>query len=203
MFHLRYSIFPTDAHPERERLGEGLVNCWIDRPTLDEADATARADVQGRHWQILEREDAKEVSAADYADNSDWLLYYQQALIDKTVYVYHLSPRHPVYWVTLAIEQRTPAERALAHFFLSGESIMTQDEDVFDPDFWKGEPRQVALDAARQVLEDSGWSVLEVVTERGCAPQDLAVELAFAFDEAEESGSCLVIEHEGDPEESA
>src|SRR5262249_60687684 len=77
MFFLQYRIFPTDAHPERDRLGEGLVNCWIDRPTLDEADNVARADVQSRHWQILEREEAAKVSAADYDDNPEWLEHYE------------------------------------------------------------------------------------------------------------------------------
>jgi hypothetical protein len=202
MIFLQYRLIPADEHPRRDSLGEALVNCWIDRPTADEADALARAGVEAEHWLILEREEAADVSAADYENDDDWREHYEQALSDGEVYVYHLSPRHPVYWVTLAVEQRTPAESGTAQFFLCGDAIATDEEDVYDPNFWAGEPRQVALDAARHALDESGWDVAEVVAERGCAPADVPEDLAFAYDEAEESGSCLVFEREGDPEQS-
>src|SRR6516162_8705769 len=108
MYFLHYRVIPAKANPERDCLGEGLVCCWIERPSLAEADRVARREIRGRKWQILERETAEQVTAEDYAEDLEWQQYYEQALLDKEVFLYHVSPRFPVYWVSAIVEQGSP-----------------------------------------------------------------------------------------------
>ncbi|MDB5310239.1 MAG: hypothetical protein JWO38_4441, partial [Gemmataceae bacterium] len=99
MYYLRYSVIPAEDHPEREELGEGIVNCWIERDTLAEADQLARQDIRKEKWDVLEREAGEVVTGTDYDEDDDRVTYYRQALTDKEVFVYHHCPRYPVYWV--------------------------------------------------------------------------------------------------------
>jgi hypothetical protein len=200
MFFLRYHVAPAVDHPERDRLGEAYCCCWLDRRTLAAADKAARRDIRGQRWQVLDRECGDEVTAADYDTNPEWLGYYQQAVTDKEVFVYYRSPRHPVYWVTAAVECGTTAAVADAHYFLFGGSVELAGEDVYDPAFWTGEHLRAALDGAREAIAHAGWVVTAFREHRPCAYADVPEELAAYYDEAEESGCCLVFVREAGPE---
>ena len=199
MYFLRYQVLPNAGHPEADRVGEGLVCCWIDRPTLDEADALAQVDIAGQGWDILERETAEEVTAADYEPDHEWLAYYEQALTDGVVFVYHTSPRHPVYWVTVPVTQASPPETAEAHYFLCGEAVAGAEDDIYDPAFWSSDRGRAAVDAAREVIASEGWAVAGEPAGRPCGRRELPADLIEFYDEAEEEGSCLVFLRDGDP----
>jgi hypothetical protein len=192
MFFLRYLVAPAADHPERDRLGEAYVCCWIDRRTLASADKAARRDIRRQKWQVLDRECGDVVTADDYDSNGEWLEYYEQALTDKEVFVYYRSPRYPVYWVTAAAERGAPAGAAAAHYFLFGGSIERAGEDVYDPAFWTGEHLRAALDGAREAIADAGWTIRTITGERPCSRGDVPEELVAYYDEAEDSGACLV-----------
>src|SRR5262245_23378657 len=65
MFYLQYRVLPSSGNPRREQLGEGLVCCWIDRPTLRQADRVARRAIQRENWEVLEREFGEAAGEAD------------------------------------------------------------------------------------------------------------------------------------------
>jgi hypothetical protein len=203
MYYLQYRALPSTANPRREQLGEGLVCCWIDRPTLREADRVARQAIQREHWEVLEREYGKQAQQADHGDDEKWVQYYRQALTDKEVFAFNLSPRFPVYWVTASVARESSSEVAEAHYLLAGASILQDGDDLYAPDFWSEELEQLAVAGAVEAVEAEGWVVTEVSQRRPCGRGDVPEELVFAYDEAEDSGSCLVFFREGEAEDEA
>jgi hypothetical protein len=202
MYFLRYQVLPGADHPEADRMGEGLVCCWVDRPSLAEADAVARADITGQGWDILGREAGEEVTAADYEPDHEWLPYYEQALTDGEVFVYHTSPRHPVYWVSAIVTRASPPETAEAHYFLCGEAVAEEGDDIYDPAFWGGDRGRAAAEAAREVIAAEGWTVAGSLEGRPCERDDPPEDLVEFYDAAEDDGSCLVfLRDEGAPPE--
>lgn len=199
MYFLRYHARPAAEHPEAGRVGAASVVCWIDRPSLDEADAAARADIEGQHWEVLDRDAGEEVSAEDYGPDDEWRANYEQALTDREVYVYHTSPRFPVYWVSGTAIQGSPPETAEVHYFLCGDAVADDVDDLYDPVFWAGARGQSAVDTAQEMVEGEKWTVAGPLTGRPCGVQDLPEELVEYYDEAEEDGSCLVFLRDGEP----
>src|SRR5262249_19875536 len=105
----------AESHqPRREQLGEGLVCCWIDSPPLREAARVARRAIRCEHWEVLEREYGEPAAEADHGDDEKWVRYYRQALLDKEVFAYNLSPRFPVFWVTAVVARKSSPEAAEA-----------------------------------------------------------------------------------------
>jgi hypothetical protein len=86
-----------EATPRRDaRTAPGAagayVSCWIERPTLDEAVRVARSGIEAEGWIVDEPDEAYEVGAADYPPGKDGREYFEQALIDKEVFAFHLFP---------------------------------------------------------------------------------------------------------------
>lgn len=63
------------------------INCYIQKESYIEADRIARKEIKDLNWIILDQEDAFEIDAETLSD--DGKKYYEQALIDQTVYVFH------------------------------------------------------------------------------------------------------------------
>jgi hypothetical protein len=202
MHFLRYSVVPAAEHPERERLGEGLVLCWIERPSLAEADKAARRELQEQKWKVLAREDATAVTEADAGGDEEWLRCSRQALRDGEVFVSHLSPRYPVYWVIAGVREDSTSETAEAHYFLAGESIRHEGEDLYDPTFWTGECERTALQGAREAIAEGGWTVTGILQQGPCGRGNVPDELLLYEDEAKEAGACLVFVHAGEEPEA-
>jgi hypothetical protein len=70
----------------------GVVNCWIERPTLDEAIRVARESLAAEGWIVGEHDEAYEVDESTYPPGKDGREYFQQALIDKEVFVFYTFP---------------------------------------------------------------------------------------------------------------
>jgi hypothetical protein len=200
MFYLQYRVLPGATNPRREQLGEGMVCCWIDRPTLRGADRVARRAIRRDHWDVLEREVGEPAAESDHGDDEGWVRYYRQAVIDKEVYLFNLSPRFPVYWVTASVTRKSSREAAEAHYLLAGASIVQDGDDLYAPDFWSPELEQLAVAGAVEAVEAEGWVVTEVSHRRPCGRGDVPEELVFAYDESEESGCCLVFFRDGPPD---
>jgi hypothetical protein len=196
MYYLEYRVLPDTNNPRRDQLGEGRVCCWIDRPSLTEADRVARRSIGSEHWEVLERARGEQVTKADHAEDEEWLAHFRQALIDKEVFVFNLSPRYPVYWLTASVTSPFSAATAEAHYFLAGDSILEEGEDLYDPGFWSEELEQVAETVADEEIADAGWEMTAVTKKRPCGRGDVPANLIPYYDEAEEEGSCLVFLHE-------
>lgn len=196
MFYLRYRVRPTNDHPEREMLGEGMVCCWIERPSLAEADGIAQEAIRDEQWDVLESEEGREIREEEYDADDEDLEFYQQAVLDKEVFVFHTSPRYPVFHVEAEVTDAQSVTTAEAHYFLCGESILREGEDVYDPAFWAGERQEIALTAATDAIREAGWAVVRVVLAEPCGRDDLPEELLSFYDEAEEAGACVVFVHD-------
>ena len=196
MFFLRYLAVPARDHPEHGVLGEAFVCCWVVRKTLVGAERAARRNLRAERWHVLGRDAAHAVSAADYPAGDEWRAFHDQALTDGEVYLFHTSPRFPVYLVVAAVERRTPRQAAEAHYFISGESLVGEGRNVAVPNFWSKARRQRARKAARDAIAEAGWNVLRVVSEQPCGQTDLPEDFRRYYDEAEEAGACLVFVHD-------
>lgn len=72
--------------------GGAYVNCWIEAPDLGEAVRRALAEVQDAGWDPQEVQHGALSSREDYTGEDDGLAYFEQALIDKEVCVFHIYP---------------------------------------------------------------------------------------------------------------
>jgi hypothetical protein len=199
MYFFRFRLVPMEDHPERDRMGEAWVCCWIERGSVSEAEEIARQDIRNEKWSVVEREWASVVTEADYSKDDDLLSYYKQALVDKEVFLYHFSPRYPVYWVTASVKKNSSAELALAHYFCCNALPQKEWENVYDPSFWTGKREREALKAARDAIGRDGWTLISILEKRPCGQCDVPEDLAPYYDEAEGSGSCVVFIHHDNP----
>ena len=63
------------------------INCYIVKETIEEAEKISRQEIKDLNWKILNLEEAIEI---DFETLSvDGKKYYEQALIDHSVYVFH------------------------------------------------------------------------------------------------------------------
>jgi len=90
MYFLIYRAQPKlDADDIRD-IGGAYIHCYILGDDLDQADKIAREDIEKMNWEILTREDANEISADSLS--KEGRAYYEQALVEQTVYVFHTYP---------------------------------------------------------------------------------------------------------------
>jgi len=81
---------PTYAH-EKE-YGGAHVGCWIKNQTKRNAFSIAKGWIEDSGWVPLSLEDQHPVSVETYADNHESRHYFEQALIDEEVFVFHMFP---------------------------------------------------------------------------------------------------------------
>jgi hypothetical protein len=87
-----FESVPAPHNPESGTLGGAFIICWVDRPTLAQAEAVARKCIEEVGWEIKSVTESNIVERADYADNPTGLEYFEQALVDKEVFVFHEYP---------------------------------------------------------------------------------------------------------------
>jgi hypothetical protein len=93
-----YMVFHAVPQPHRSKsngFGGAFIGCWINRPTLSEADRIAREWIASEEWQVSNREEAYPVDRSMYGDDNASLKYYEQAIIDREVFVFHTYPAAP------------------------------------------------------------------------------------------------------------
>lgn len=92
MFLITYHIKPKPLNPEFNKIGGAYVNCYIEADNFEEADLIARGEVENNNWDIYEYDSSKIVTQKDYIDNDENREYFEQALIDKEVFVFFTYP---------------------------------------------------------------------------------------------------------------
>ena len=83
---------PTFAHDKA--FGGATVGCWIKNQTKKNAYLIAKGWIEDQGWVSLSLEDQQSVSEVDYTNNSESRKYFEQALIDDEVFVFHTFPIH-------------------------------------------------------------------------------------------------------------
>ncbi len=68
------------------------VSCYIQRATRDEAIQAAKAGIEAEGWIVDEPDEAYMVDDSTYPPGKEGRDYYQQALIDREVFVFHCFP---------------------------------------------------------------------------------------------------------------
>jgi hypothetical protein len=92
MFFIQFDATPRRDARTAPRAAGGVVTCWIERPTLDEAIRVARAGIEAEGWIVGEHDEAYEVDETTYPPGHDGREYFEQALIDKEVFVFDTFP---------------------------------------------------------------------------------------------------------------
>jgi len=92
MFMIQFQAIPKADSPEAQEVGGAFVNCWIEAPDLDAAVGKAKHEITDQGWEPLELRQAEETTRDDYTDDHEGLEYFEQALIDKEVCVFHCYP---------------------------------------------------------------------------------------------------------------
>ena len=93
MFFITYHAEPNTGIQNSE-IGGAYINCWIEAESIDQAEQMARTKIEEENWTILDKEEAYEIQRSDYLENSNGLNYFDQALVDKLVLVFHTYPIH-------------------------------------------------------------------------------------------------------------
>jgi len=73
----------------RLQLGGAYVHCWIDAPGEAEAVAHAEAEVRAADWIVATVDSVRSVTSKDYAEEITGREYFEQAMIDGVVLVFH------------------------------------------------------------------------------------------------------------------
>ena len=83
---------PPDDPKRGSDIAGAYVNCWIDRLDRQTAEEVARQQIAQSSWSIESLEKYCVVSGADYEGDQRGRQYFEQALIDKEVLVFHRWP---------------------------------------------------------------------------------------------------------------
>lgn len=123
--------------------------------------------------------------------------YYEQALVDKEVYVFHQSPKYPVYCVNfkaVTIGTNTQFEQgtlADVKYWVANEKVSSS--DAFD-DFW-GKKKHVnkAITLGRNKIQSEKWRVINVLEGQPVNYRSFIKDplLTQYYEEAEEYGDCI------------
>src|SRR6185436_3738377 len=92
MFFLQFEVRPKPTHPKRDRYAGAMVNCWVARETESEADAVARGWIGDQHWWVTRSEGGSVMTRAKQAEHPEGMPYFEQAEIDREVFVFHTWP---------------------------------------------------------------------------------------------------------------
>jgi hypothetical protein len=92
MYFFMFRVVPGPEHPDAETMGGAYINCWIDRPTRNEAEAFARKLIEESHWIIKSLDKATVIFKSDYVNNKKGKECFEQALKSKQLFVHFWWP---------------------------------------------------------------------------------------------------------------
>jgi len=192
MYLITFLAATISGNEDHGKVGEAYVNCWINEDTLDQAQSVARDLVSESHWEVLQDDEVSIFEASDFEDGDDRLQFFEQALIDGAVLVFHLCPKFPVYHVIFKVSAPSEDSPLQARAWIANECI-DDDYDAMNLDFWSGSRSEQAVDLIAQSIRDHGFEVVELISQSPCnrkqSPDDVQ-----CYDDAEESGMCILFE---------
>lgn len=158
----------------------------------------AERNIKSQQWKILSLDEIWRIPRGHYETEDDGLQYYEQALIDREVYVFHQSPKYPVYCVEYEVVPMKKNKRfsqdivAIAKYWVVNKKVSSS-SDVFN-NFWdKLTHQRKAMSLGRQMIQSEAWRVTSI---RGGTPVNYRShidddQLTQYYEEAEEYGECL------------
>lgn len=91
MFFVEMHAVPGPGQAD-VNVGGAYVNCWIKATDEDDAVGRARAQISDAGWKPVEFRRAHTTRRADYTGQDEGLQYFEQALLEKEVCVFHCYP---------------------------------------------------------------------------------------------------------------
>jgi hypothetical protein len=92
IYFFQFEVTPTVKHSENEKIAGAIVDCWIKSDSLDRAELVARERIRSAEWIVDDANQAFADARERYEENSRNLIYFEQALIDGEVLVFHTYP---------------------------------------------------------------------------------------------------------------
>jgi hypothetical protein len=89
-FYFRFKARPKPSNAEAQQTGGAMINCWIVRDTIEQAESQARGAIGDEDWRITELEDSGEVTRDTQLPEG--IEYFEQAQIDQRVFVFYRWP---------------------------------------------------------------------------------------------------------------
>ncbi|MEZ5385796.1 MAG: hypothetical protein R3F13_09795 [Prosthecobacter sp.] len=86
MFFLQFEVQPS----RQANYGGAVVNCWIKRDELSDADAVARDMICKAGWKIVNHVESGVMTRENQLPSG--MQYFEQAEIDDEVLVFHTYP---------------------------------------------------------------------------------------------------------------
>lgn len=86
---------PRQDTSQFDQFGGAYVNCWLDEPSEDAAVSRAEAEVRDCGWIPESISKIVAVTRETYIDHEDGREYFEQALTDGVVLVFHTFPHEP------------------------------------------------------------------------------------------------------------
>lgn len=87
MYFITYHGKPKTNNQEVGETIGAYINCYIEADNLKQAEKIARNEIDEMNWDILTRDEAYTIDNESISDEGRE--YYEQAIIDKAVYVFH------------------------------------------------------------------------------------------------------------------
>ena len=92
---MQYLIIDAEQNEEfdhDEVYGGASVGCWIKNQTEKNAYLIAKVWIEENGWRIICLDEQYPISEEDYSDKPEGREYFEQALIDGEVFVFHTFP---------------------------------------------------------------------------------------------------------------
>ena len=86
---MRYEVRPSAVSDSFVSYSGAVVNVWVDASTEQQALAIAAQEIQEAGWHIESLEAVFPVTRSDYSNDTTGLEYFEQALVDGIVLVFH------------------------------------------------------------------------------------------------------------------
>jgi hypothetical protein len=94
MYFLVYHVKPLSGFNNGKSIGGAYVSCWIEAGTEQKARKIAITEIKDLQWEILEIDRCYEVNKENL-DTPSQIEFYNQALIDGQVFIFHTYPASP------------------------------------------------------------------------------------------------------------
>ena len=92
IYFFTFLAVPTPEAKEADK-GGACVNCWIQNDDQDAAEERASDLIFEYGWAVESLESVALVDEDDYTDDEEGREFYQQALVENEVLVFHTWPR--------------------------------------------------------------------------------------------------------------
>ena len=90
MKFITYHVRPTEEFDNEEGIGGAYVNCFIESESSQQAQEIAKKQITELKWEIFELEELTHMDQDTVSEEKRE--YYEQALIDKEVFVFYTYP---------------------------------------------------------------------------------------------------------------